>query len=96
MLYRIKSRSVLILYQGLREKYYYWEMVNVSRKIIILAINILVTKPVYKALFGTLFAVLLIKRQLRVKPYKLRIMNKLESAEYTASAITLFGSIIFT
>lgn len=87
--------SYVILYQGLRRKHYYWEIVNTLRKVIILSLNILINEPIYKALSGCLFLIFMMRVQDAVRPYNLKVVNDLESREILTSLVTLYGAVLF-
>lgn len=83
---------MLMLYQGLKDKVFYWELVNTIRKSLMVAIMVFMsTVPlVYSAITAVLTLVGLIRLQLRLSPYKLDLNNKLEVEAMVAGTATLF------
>ena len=86
-----------ILYQGYRDEAYYWEFVNIFRKVSMVIINIFLAiyPPIYKTFVATLTLAIILRQQEQVKPYKIKIMNECEFRESTTSIITLFGGMFF-
>lgn len=82
----------LILYQGLRQKVYYWEFVNTVRKIMMVAINVFMsTLPLTNAaLSAVVFLMILIRIQIYLQPYKINLNNELEIEASIAGTTTLF------
>ena len=76
-----------VLYQGLREKTFYWEIVNVFRKLSLISVNVFFSgeDQMYKALVGVIIIQILLALQGHIKPYKFKIMNEIESREMIAS-----------
>jgi len=79
---QLKNSAILakyrILYIGLKQNYFYWEFVNIFRKVALLMINVFVEHPSIKifisvGILGTIFFV-----QNRCKPYQERFFNALE------------------
>jgi hypothetical protein len=48
------QRYLLVIYQGLKPKVFYWEFVNTARKIILLGVNVMLASftPNYRILLG--------------------------------------------
>ncbi len=67
-----------ILYIGLKDEYYYWEMVNTFWKIILLMLNVFIEASIYKALYCSGFLMLVFFIQVRAKPYRESFFNALE------------------
>ena len=76
---------------------FYWEFVNILRKVVILSINIIVpeSRPILKAFCGTIILVGQLRLQKALRPYKQELINDLEQKEILTSAITLYGAILF-
>ena len=91
------QRYLLMLYQGLKDKVFYWELVNTTRKILMIAINALLsTLPlVYSAVSAVLILIGLMRVQLRLQPYKHELNNKLEMEAMTTGTATLFWGVLF-
>ena len=91
------QRYLLLLYQGLKEKWFYWELVNTLRKILMVAINVfLSTMPlIFSATTAVLVLVALIRIQIRLKPYKNELNNELEIDSMVTGTATLFWGVLF-
>ena len=87
----------IVLYQGLRDSAFYWEFVNTFRKITLITLNIAIpsSSSYYKALLAVIFLFLLLRLQLKIKPYQKKMVNSLEGKEIITSMITLYGASIF-
>jgi len=87
----------ILLYQGLRQERYYWELVNTFRKFLLLSLHVFIpdTDKVLKSMFGSfiLFSTSLL--QGRLKPFKIEAVSDLEHKEMIASILTLYGGIVF-
>ena len=92
------TRHFLLLYQGLNDKCFYWELINTVRKVVMVAINVfLSTLPiVYSAICAVLFLVLVIRIQVNLQPYKYELNNKLEIEAMITGTATLFTGVLFT
>ena len=92
------QRYLLILYQGLQEKWFYWELVNTGRKISMVAINVfLSTMPLlYSSTTAVILLVILIRVQIKLKPYKDELNNELEIESMITGTATLFWGVLFT
>jgi hypothetical protein len=86
-----------ILFQGYKREAYYWEFVNVFRKVSIVMINTFlgIYPPIYKTFVATLTLAIILRQQEQIQPYKIKIMNEVEFRESTASIVTLFGGMFF-
>lgn len=86
-----------ILYQGYKKEAYYWEFVNVFRKVSVVMINIFlgIYPPIYKTFVATLTLAIILRQQEQIQPYKIKIMNECEFRESTTSIVTLFGGMFF-
>lgn len=86
------QRYLLMMYQGLKDKVFYWELINTMRKVIMIGINaFLSTLPlIYSASSAVIVLVGLMRLQLKLQPYKKELNNKLEMEAMTAGAATLF------
>ena len=62
---------------------FYWEFVNILRKVVILSINIIVpeSRPILKAFCGTIILVGQLRLQKALRPYKQELINDLEQKE---------------
>lgn len=72
-------RYILLLYQGLKHSCYYWELVNTTRKCLLLSLHVFIPDSlrVMKALFGVLTLFVLSLIQARLKPFKISVINTL-------------------
>ena len=86
-----------MLYQGLKRKHYYWEIVNNFRKISIVCINVfLALYPDYiKAIYAMLVLAIIFKLQETLQPYEIPVFNWIEQREQIASIITFYAGLYF-
>jgi len=86
-----------VLYQGYKKEAYYWEFVNIFRKVSVVMINIFlgIYPPIYKTFVATLTLAIILRQQEQIQPYKIKIMNEVEFRESTTSIVTLFGGMFF-
>lgn len=86
------QRYFLLLYQGLRPKVFYWEIVNTLRKVCIVAVNVFMsTLPLtYSGITAVIILLVFIRLQLRLQPYKLNTNNILEIQAAETGGLTLF------
>jgi hypothetical protein len=86
-----------ILFQGYNREAYYWEFVNVFRKVSIVMINTFlgIYPPIYKTFVATLTLAIILRQQEQIQPYKVKVNNECEFRESTASIVTLFGGMFF-
>ena len=89
---------MLILYQGLKPKVFYWEFVNTLRKGLILWCSVFLSteSPMYQTLFSVIILVLIMRLQLLIRPYKYNINNDLELSAINSRITTLFCGTIFS
>lgn len=87
----------LMLYQGLKDKVFYWELVNTLRKVLMISINVFMsTIPlVYAAITAVLLLIGLIRLQLSLHPYKLELNNIIEIEAMITGTATLFCGVLF-
>ena len=85
------------LYNGLKNEVFYWEFVNVGRKVTLVGINIFLQteKEIFKAMVGLLFLCILYRIEFKILPYRSPLLNYLEQREYFTSLTTFFGSLFF-
>ena len=83
---------MLVLYQGLKQKVFYWEFVNTIRKTSILMINVFLssTSINYQVFVSVLVLIGIIRIQEKLQPYKLKCNNEIEIQGTIAGTITLF------
>jgi hypothetical protein len=72
-------RYIILLYQGLKQEVYYWELVNTFRKVLLLSFHVFIpdTLRIMKALFGVLAMFIIFLIQARIKPFKIDIITTL-------------------
>ena len=89
---------MLILYQGLKPKSFYWEFINTLRKGLILWCSVFLStySPIYQTLFSVGILIGIMRLQQFLKPYKYYINNDLELSAINAGVATLFSGIIFS
>ena len=89
------QKYLLLLYQGLEPRVFYWEFVNAFRKLLIPIVNVLVyeDEEIYKILTALIILLALFRVQLYLKPYKLEENNKAEMLAILAGILTLFSGI---
>ena len=87
----------LILYQGFKKKAFYWEFVNVFRKVIIIALNTILSllSVNYRLMMCIVILVVVERMQKRLKPYKAQENNDLEIKAIIAGTSVLFSGLIF-
>lgn len=100
LLYKHKShleegmikKYLLILYQGLKPKTFYWEFVNTIRKTLILLVNIFLSSSssFYQVMVSLTILIIVIRLQIYLEPYKLEQNNKIEIHGIIAGTLTLY------
>jgi hypothetical protein len=72
-------RYIILLYQGLKQEVYYWELVNTLRKVLLLSYHVFIpdTLRIMKALFGVVTMFIISLLQARIKPFKIDIITAL-------------------
>ena len=93
---RIKQ-YYLILYQGFTRKEFYWEFVNIFRKVIIIALNTILSilSIFYKLMMCIILLIIIERMQKRLKPYKIHDNNDIEMKAIIAGTAILFSGLIF-
>ena len=92
----IKS-YMLILYQGLKPKVFYWEFVNTLRKLLILIVSVFMATQSLSSqvLISVVILYCIYRLQLRLKPYKYEENNYLEQHAINAGTLTILWGLIF-
>ncbi|CAI2364782.1 unnamed protein product [Moneuplotes crassus] len=92
-----KQKYLLLLYQGLKNDAFYWELVNTFRKFLVLSFNIFLSTydPYYRILGAIISLVILMRIQERLKPYKKDSNNRIEVIGVAAGILTLYCTIVF-
>ena len=91
------QRYFIVLYQGLKNDKFYWELVNTLRKVLIVCSNVFLAQyPMfYKGMLAIILIILMYRLQLYLHPYKLEENNEVENLSYLASCLTLYGGLLF-
>eukprot|EP00347_Sterkiella_histriomuscorum_P018648 403344713 len=85
------------VYQGLKQQYFYWEFVNILRKVFLVSVNVFLNlySGIFKALLSLAVLICFQRVQQRLQPYNNPVINILESREYNTSIVTFFGALFF-
>ena len=91
------QKYLLILYQGLKDKCFYWELVNTIRKICMVCINVFMSTLdiIYSGSFAVLILIGFIRLQKRLNPYKSKQNNEIEMDAMITGTTTLFCGMMF-
>ena len=91
------KKYYLILFQGLRREVFYWELINTIRKVLIVSLNtILSVIPLeYKILLGVILLIIIVRIQIQVRPYKMKVNNDLEIMSIVSGMLVLYCGLIF-
>ena len=98
---RLEEESIkkyyLILYQGLTREVFYWEFVNTLRKVIVLALNTILSILLitYRLLICIILLVTVERLQNKLKPYKLEENNDIEIKAIIAGTTIIFSGLLF-
>ena len=86
------KKYYLILFQGLRREVFYWELINTIRKVLIVSLNtILSVIPLeYKILLGIILLIIIVRIQIQVRPYKMKVNNDLEIISIVSGMLVLY------
>ena len=86
-----------MLYQGLKVEFYYWEFINIFRKVFLVITNVLLSSQpdIFKALLALFILALFLRLQTKMRPYKNELINDLEQRENMTSIVTFFGALFF-
>mmetsp|Transcript_33916 Transcript_33916/g.33443 ORF Transcript_33916/g.33443 Transcript_33916/m.33443 type:complete len:167 (-) Transcript_33916:57-557(-) len=92
------QRYFLILYQGFKEKTFYWEFINGLRKLVILLINSSLDRFSinYKILISVFLLSMFYYVQKGMKPYKSDHNNKIDLLSMTTATVTIYSGVIFS
>ena len=68
----------IVLYQGLKDDKFYWEIVNTGRKVLIVSINVFLSSyPLfYKGAVAIILLIVFIRIQIRLRPFKMEGNNE--------------------
>ena len=91
------QRYFIVLYQGLKNDKFYWELVNTLRKVLIVCSNVFLAQyPLfYKGVLAVVMIILFYRLQLFLSPFKDKENNEVENTSYLASCITLYSGLLF-
>ena len=107
LLYLIKHRRRLnstavkkyfhIIYIGYREERFYWEFVNTFKKFILIAFNVFLSQvsKAYKGMIAIITLIILVRLQMFLRPYKLKVNNEVENFSMVAIGFSLYGGLLF-
>ena len=86
------KKYYLILYQGLTRDVFYWEFVNTIRKVLLIALNSIlsVLSIIYRLLLCIILLITVERLQQRLKPYMLKENNEIEIKAIIAGTTVLF------
>ena len=87
----------LILYQGFTRKAFFWEFVNIFRKVIIIAVNTILSliSIVYRLMMCIILLIITERMQQRLKPYKAHENNDIEIKAIIAGTTVLLSGLVF-
>ena len=93
----IIKKYLLLLYQGLKPNWFYWEFINTLRKFLVLLCIVFSTSLSinYRIMLGTIIIFIILRIQIGIQPYKDAQNNRIEILSTIASMITLFWGILF-
>ena len=79
------QKYFILLYQGLKNDKFYWEIINTLIKVLVVTINILMSMfpSVYKGATAILILIFISRVQMRLRPYKRSVNNEIELLAYT-------------
>ena len=86
------KKYLLLIYQGLQPKVFYWEFVNTLRKFVVLAIAVFLSSQSfnYRILTTMIFLLCFLRVQFYLKPYKLNDNNHVDTLAMIAGTITVY------
>lgn len=91
------KRYFIVIYQGLKLNWAFWEFVNIIWKMIVIVINVFVPweYPTLKLGAGFVFLIIFLWLTIFMKPYKNNLHLKLEIRELFCSITTLYTAVYF-
>ena len=91
------KKYYLILYQGLNREVFYWEFINTVRKVLLIALNSIlsVLSIIYWLLLCIVLLITVERLQQKLKPHMLKDNNGAEIKAIIAGTTVLFWGIIF-
>ena len=107
LLYLFKHRKELnsvsvkqyfhVIYIGYKEECFYWEFVNILKKFILISLNVFLSQvpKAYKGMVAITAIIMLIRLQMFLRPYKLKVNNEVENSSMVAIGFTLYGGLLF-
>jgi hypothetical protein len=95
--YEKVKKYLLLLYQGLKRKAYFWEFINTIRKTVLLFLSTVLSilSVYYTSLISIAFLMIIAKVQHWVQPYENKRNNQLETRAIIAGTMTIFWGILF-
>ena len=91
------QKYFIVLYQGLKDENFYWEIVNTIRKVLIVTINVFLSRyPLfYKGALAVVLMIFLARVQIQLQPFKLKVNNECELLSFSASIVTLLAGLMY-
>jgi len=84
----------LVLYQGYKTHIYYWEFINIARKMTVQIWFLL--NNTLKIVISSFILIISVRIQNKIKPYKKEAFNGLEMRAINICIITILSNLIFT
>jgi hypothetical protein len=94
--YAREWEQLLFLHRDFNSKYFYWELIEVCRKLMLVSVSVIVGNyaPGYDLVFGIVTLCLFFAVHVYAQPYKKSKHNFLKAAEMFAEYMTLFISML--
>jgi len=76
---------MIVLYQGLKDDKFYWELLNIVKKIIFVAANVFLSTfgTFYKGVVGVILLIYFTRLQIWLSPFKSEFNNECELMSFT-------------
>eukprot|EP00347_Sterkiella_histriomuscorum_P014497 403360653 len=86
-----------MIYQGFKREIFYWEYINITRKVLLIIVNVFFSmyNQIFKVLISLLILTCLLQYQKRIRPFQSSLINLIEQKEYMASCSVFFASMFF-
>ena len=80
------------LYNGFKKKWYFWESVNMIRKIMIIFIAVFldVAGTITQALVVFLMLIVFLYLNIKIQPYAFQVLNDVETFSILTSILTIY------
>ena len=85
------------LFNGFREKRYYWEVILISRKVLIIgsAVFLSTISPETQVLVNMFILTMSILIHLKYHPYYTPVLNKMETYSLVVTIITMYAGMFY-